>query len=64
MDKEHKWDQNDWENLNEWTKEDWEDLNMSLKEMGLPTLIIENDVVYKDILHQYLGIGFQIGGLK
>ena len=49
--------------LEEWTKNDWLEFNRALERMGLPTLFIEDDVVYKDEFHKYLGVGFPIGGL-
>lgn len=36
------------------------ELNERLESVGLPTLIITNDCVYKDKLHQYLGIGIRL----
>lgn len=39
------------------------ELNERLKEVGLPTLIITNDAVYKDELHEFLGIGIKLEGL-
>ena len=36
------------------------ELNQRLKAVGLPTLIITQDAVYKDALHEYLGIGIKL----
>ena len=36
------------------------ELNERLESVGLPKLIITNDCVYKDELHQCLGIGIRL----
>ena len=36
------------------------ELNKRLKEVGLPELIVTKDFVYKDELHEYLGIGLRL----
>ena len=36
------------------------ELNQRLEAVGLPTLIITQDSVYKDALHEYLGIGIKL----
>lgn len=43
------------------TKEDWEAINRRLKAVGMPELIIDGDMVYKDEIHKLLGIGYKIG---
>ena len=43
-----------------WTKSYIESLNERLKEVGMPTLVIENGFVYKDELHKILGIGVKL----
>lgn len=42
-------------------KEFWLELNDRLEAVGLPKLIITDDKVYKDDLHAYLGIGYELG---
>ena len=39
-------------------KEFWLELNERLKAVGLPQLIITDNAVYKDALHEFLGIGY------
>lgn len=36
------------------------ELNERLEKVGLPKLIVTKDFVYKDELHQYLGIGIRL----
>ena len=39
-------------------KDFWLELNERLKAVGLPQLIITDNAVYKDALHEFLGIGY------
>ena len=41
-------------------KEFWLEVNERLKAVGLPQLIITDNAVYKDQLHAFLGIGYEI----
>ena len=43
-----------------WTKSYMENLNKRLEAVGMPTFIIKNGFVYKDELHEFLGIGVQL----
>lgn len=43
-----------------WTKSYMESLNERLKAIGMPTFIIKNGFVYKDELHELLGIGIKL----
>ena len=40
----------------------YEKLNERLRAVGLPELIISGNAVYKDALHEYLGIGIKLEG--
>lgn len=44
----------------QWTKSYMESLNERLKAVGLPAFIIKNGFVYKDELHELLGIGIKL----
>jgi hypothetical protein len=44
----------------QWTTAYMEDLNQRLAEAGLPQLIVEDHMVYKDELHKLLGIGVRL----
>ncbi len=41
-------------------KEFWLEMNQRLKAVGLPRLIVTDEYVYKDELHQFLGIGYKL----
>ena len=41
-------------------KEYYIELNKKLKKYGLPELIVTDEYVFKDKLHEYLGIGFKL----
>ena len=43
-----------------WTRSFIEDLNRRLKENGMPQFIIEGNMVYKDEIHQILGLGVKL----
>lgn len=43
-----------------WTKSYMESLNERLKVIGMPTFVIKNGFVYKDELHELLGIGIKL----
>lgn len=43
-----------------WTRSYIEDLNKRLAQAGLPQFIVKNDFVYKDELHEILGIGIKL----
>ena len=49
-------------NMNEisWTKSYMENLNKRLEAVGMPKFIIADGYVYKDELHQILGIGMKL----
>jgi protein-disulfide isomerase-like protein with CxxC motif len=46
----------------EWTIENMRNINKRLAAVGMPTFIIdeENKMVYKDLIHQLLGIGVKL----
>lgn len=46
----------------EWTVDYFKGINERLKAVGMPQLIIDEEkkMVYKDILHQALGIGIEL----
>ena len=41
-------------------KEYYLELNKKLKEIGLPEVIVTDTAVYKDKLHEFLGIGIKL----
>lgn len=43
-----------------WTQSYIEDLNKRLAQVGLPQFIVKNGFVYKDELHEILGIGIKL----
>ena len=44
----------------DWTLSDVNELNERLEKVGLPKLIVDNGMVYKDDLHMLFGIGLPL----